>query len=167
MTEPISFLLPKLGQNSLYRRRYEPVITMKKTALLFLLAAAIPLAGCSTTGTGAAVGQFASPSKAPERPIVQDGGILPGTAAARIGADDTELALAAEFQALDAAAAGVPVQWRGRRGKNSGEVTAGQPYQVGAQNCRAYSHTVFIDGLPETARGTACRTDEGQWVPLT
>ena len=52
-------------------------------------------------------------------------------------------------------------------GSHSGEVVAAQPYQVGSQNCRQYTHTVRIDGTPQSARGTACRNEDGSWTPLT
>ena len=34
-------------------------------------------------------------------------------------------------------------------------------------NCRSYTHTIYIDGQPQTARGTACRNPDGTWTPLT
>ena len=35
-----------------------------------------------------------------------------------------------------------------------------QPYRVGSQDCRQYTHTVTIDGARQTARGTACRNPD-------
>ena len=30
-------------------------------------------------------------------------------------------------------------------------------------SCRQYTHTVYIDGRPQTMRGTACRNPDGTW----
>ena len=37
------------------------------------------------------------------------------------------------------------------------------PYQRGGTDCRDYTHTIYINGRPETARGTACRQPDGTW----
>ena len=33
--------------------------------------------------------------------------------------------------------------------------------------CRSYTHTIYIDGRPETVRGTACRNPDGSWTALS
>jgi len=33
-------------------------------------------------------------------------------------------------------------------------------------NCRQFTHTIYIDGKPQTARGTACRNPDGTWQPV-
>jgi surface antigen len=33
-------------------------------------------------------------------------------------------------------------------------------------NCRQFTHTIYIDGRPQTARGTACRNPDGTWQPV-
>jgi surface antigen len=80
---------------------------------------------------------------------------------------DRKRALQAEYQALEYSPAGKTVEWKNASGSRSGEVVAAQPYQVGSQNCRQYTHTLRIDGTPQSARGTACRNDDGSWTPLT
>ena len=50
---------------------------------------------------------------------------------------------------------------------DSGEVTPGPRYKVNDYDCRDYTHTVDIDGQPQTARGTACRQPDGTWKPVT
>ena len=35
------------------------------------------------------------------------------------------------------------------------------------RNCRSYTQTIYIDGRPQTARGTACRNPDGTWTPLS
>jgi surface antigen len=37
------------------------------------------------------------------------------------------------------------------------------PYRRGALDCRDYTHTIYIDGRPQTMRGTACRNPDGTW----
>jgi surface antigen len=80
---------------------------------------------------------------------------------------DRRSAIEAEYKALEYAPKGQSVSWKGRSGGVSGEVTAAQPYQVGSQNCRQYSHSFTVDGDPQTVRGTACRNEDGSWSPLT
>ena len=48
-----------------------------------------------------------------------------------------------------------------------GSVVPGPAYVRDGRNCRAYTHTIYIDGRPQTARGTACRNPDGTWTPLT
>jgi surface antigen len=60
------------------------------------------------------------------------------------------------------------VTWKSDRSAHYGEVMAAQPYRVGSQDCRQYTHTVFSgSGAGATARGTACRNADGSWTPLT
>jgi len=75
-------------------------------------------------------------------------------------------ALSAEYNALERGAVGQPIPWQGQNGSR-GQVVPQQAYQVGSQNCRRYTHTIFIDGQPQEASGTACRTPDGVWQPLT
>ena len=93
-------------------------------------------------------------------------GIL-GSAVSQLAASDRRAAIEAEYKALEYAPKGEAVAWKGRSGRASGEVTAAQPYQVGSQNCRQYSHSYTVDGAPQMVRGTACRNDDGSWTPLT
>ncbi len=75
-------------------------------------------------------------------------------------------ALTAEYNALERGSVGQPIQWQGQGGAR-GQVIPQQTYQVGSQNCRRYTHTIFIDGQPQEASGTACRNPDGVWQPLT
>jgi surface antigen len=89
------------------------------------------------------------------------GGFLGNAIGSELDANDQRLAMNAQYQALDAGPTGAPVQWRGRH--NYGNVVAGSPYRVNDYNCRDYTHTIYIDGRPEIARGTACRQPDGTW----
>lgn len=76
---------------------------------------------------------------------------------------DRQLAMQAEYRALETAQAGRPVEWRNPDSGRYGEVVVGPGYQVNALDCRDYTHSVYIDGQPQVARGTACREPDGTW----
>jgi surface antigen len=42
-------------------------------------------------------------------------------------------------------------------------VVPGASYQVNAYDCREFTHTIYVDGEPQVARGTACRQEDGSW----
>jgi surface antigen len=92
------------------------------------------------------------------------GGIV-GRAGANLSSSDRSRALEAEYRALEAAAGGQAIAWKGDDA--SGQVIANAPYQVGRQNCRQYRHTLTVGGRETTARGAACRNSDGTWTPLT
>lgn len=90
-----------------------------------------------------------------------------GSIGAKLNIGDRRAALAAEYKALEYTPSGQKVTWQGRTAALHGEVMAGQPYQVGSQNCRQYSDTVYSGEVAQTAKGTACRNPDGSWTPLT
>lgn len=96
-----------------------------------------------------------------------NGGLVGGRIGSGLSERDRTAALEAEYRALEYTPSGRPVTWKGSQPGIYGEVTAGQPYRVGSQDCRQYSHTVYVSGQPRTARGTACRNGDGGWTPLT
>jgi surface antigen len=129
------------------------------------------LSGCSTIGLGggrtpaSASGGAATPA-APETIIsAMDGGLIGGSLGSAISESDRRTALQAEYRALEYSQAGNTVDWTGSKG--SGSVIAAQPYRVGSQDCRQYTHTVAVGGQKQSARGTACRNPDGSWTPLT
>lgn len=136
------------------------------------LAAVLLLTGCGTDGffrprvpKAAAASPAADAAQAVRAAAkVKDGGILPSSVSRVLDADAQKASLDAEFQALEFGNPGAAVAWTS--GKTRGAVTAATPYQVGKQNCRAYTHTIFLTAAPETARGTACRNADGTWSPL-
>jgi surface antigen len=89
----------------------------------------------------------------------------------RIGAalddEDKQRALAAQIDALEHAPSGAPVSWRNPDSGRYGTIVPGPAYQQSGRNCRSYTHTIYIDGRPQTARGTACRNPDGTWTALT
>lgn len=95
----------------------------------------------------------------------QGQGLL-GADANALSAAGRKQAMAAEYQALEYKKAGETVQWADAGSAASGSVTPGQPYRVGAQNCRQYSHNWVINSVPHLMRGSACRNEDGSWTPL-
>ncbi len=136
---------------------------------IVVVASAVALAGCGTTGSKGAAGSLGSTATrgatSTNYIAALQGGVIARLTDLDIGASDRQRALEAEYRALEAAPGGQPVTWDGR-GVN-GSVVAAAPYQVGSQNCRQYSHTVTVKGQPKTARGAACRNPDGSWTPLT
>lgn len=115
------------------------------------------LAGCSTTGSGTRVSS-ASYIAALQGGVVSRSGV-------EVDNSDKQRALEAEYRALEGSPGGQPVVWAGSGIK--GQVVANAPFQVGAQNCRQYMHTITPDGRAEVkTRGTACRNADGTWTPL-
>lgn len=89
----------------------------------------------------------------------------------RIGAalddEDKRRAYAAEMEALERGPSGAPIGWRNPDSGRYGSVVPGPAYVDNGRNCRAYTETIYIDGRPQTARGTACRNPDGSWTPLS
>jgi len=137
--------------------------------------AAIVLSACSTTGaggSGSAARAFAKPDEAARPPVgaaivqAMAGGLIGGQVGADLDSRERRRALEAEYRALEHTPAGQSVTWGQAGSRRHGEVVAGSPYRVGAQDCRQYTHTVHLDGRAQTARGTACRNPDGSWTPL-
>ena len=91
------------------------------------------------------------------------GGLIGNQIGANLDELDRRRAQEAEFRALEFGRSGSPVAWRNPDSGRYGEVVPAAPYQRGGQNCRDYTHTIYIDGQPEVARGTACRRPDGTW----
>ncbi len=94
------------------------------------------------------------------------GGVIGSGIGRELDQNSRRAALEAEYSALERGAPGQPVQWQGNGGIY-GQVVPQQTYQVGSQNCRRYTHTIYVDGRPQQAAGTACRNGDGTWTPLT
>jgi surface antigen len=107
-----------------------------------------------------------------------DGKILATVAGALIGGvvghdigkqlDDRDRVYAqqAERDAFERGESGRPVQWRNPDNGRYGEVIPEASYRRGAQDCRNYIHKVYIDGRPQSMRGTACRNRDGTWTAV-
>jgi surface antigen len=151
------------------------IMRIAKLALAMVLAAAA--AGCSTGGTSAvpslafgAFPHFAEPAdklKGATLVSALNGGIIDPDVNERMDPGLRNKALQAEYQALEYTPAGQAVAWGRSGGRFSGEVVASQPYRVGSQDCRQYTHSIIAEGTPVTSRGAACRNSDGSWTPLT
>lgn len=93
------------------------------------------------------------------------GGVIGNSIGRDLDNRSREAALQAEYNALERGHPGQPVNWQGSNG-TYGQVVPQQTYQVGSQDCRRYTHTIYIDGRPQQAAGTACRQPDGTWTPL-
>jgi surface antigen len=136
------------------------------TVLLSLTCLAVA-SGCTTASNSstAARGLLSpKPSSSAAYITALQGGIV-SRSGADLSSSDRSRALEAEYRALEAAAGGQAISWKGDEA--SGEVVASAPYQVGAQNCRQYRHSVTTGGRELLARGAACRNSDGTWTPLT
>jgi surface antigen len=94
------------------------------------------------------------------------GGLIGNRIGAALDDEDKQRAYAAEISALESGPSGAPVEWRNPDSGRYGTVVPGPAYQQAGRNCRSFTHTIYIDGQPQTARGTACRNPDGTWTPL-
>lgn len=92
-----------------------------------------------------------------------EGGLLGLDIGRSLSEGDRQLALQAEYEALEYGRAGQPIAWRSGDSGSRGEVVVGPSYEVNRLDCREYTHTVYVDGRPRVVRGTACRRPEGTW----
>lgn len=59
---------------------------------------------------------------------------------------------------------GEPISWSNPESGNHGQVVpTHQGYSASGKYCRQFQQTIYIDGLQETANGTACRDASGAW----
>lgn len=141
---------------------------MKAGMTIFAVATMLALGGCAKTGGQSSILNSFVP-QSPGKPSVIEalnGGIVDPAISSKWSAGDRTKALEAEYRALETAPSGQIVAWTGADGGVSGEVYAAQPYEVGSQNCRQYVHKITQGSETVTARGTACRSEDGNWTPL-
>ena len=123
---------------------------------LLIAALAATLSGCLTGGSS----RLAPASEG----VVALGDGLVGQTQVRLPGDVRAKALEAEFQALQFAPAGTPVDWTEDR--YQGSVVPTQLYRIGEKDCRGYAHTLVAKGASTKKVGTACRGDDGLWRPV-
>ena len=121
--------------------------------------------------TGALVGSQFGGSTGSRIAAGVAGAAIGGLNGNRIGAalddDDRQRAYAAQMQALETGPSGAPVSWRNPDSGRYGSVVPGPAYERNGGTCRQYTHTIYIDGRPQTARGAACRNPDGTWTPIS
>lgn len=91
------------------------------------------------------------------------GGVIGSEIGRKLDQRDRMLARQAEMDALERGESGRSYRWRNPDNGRYGEVVPSRAYRRGPQDCRDYTHTVYIDGRPEAMRGTACRNPDGTW----
>ncbi len=91
------------------------------------------------------------------------GGIIGKSIGAGIDDTDRRKALAAEYEALEYTPVGSEIVWRNEVSGNRGTVTPAATYDVGKKNCRQYVHAIYVDEKLRTAKGTACKEQDGLW----
>jgi surface antigen len=140
-----------------------------KSGLIALLALML-LSNCASLGFGDKKPDSAPTAKTePGSPLIErlSGGLIGQKLGKSLAASDRQPALEAEYKALEATQAGQAVAWANPASGHGGSVTAAQPYRVGSQNCRQYTHTFAMGAPSQTVKGTACRNSDGSWTPLT
>jgi surface antigen len=156
----------------------------KIVAVALIGAAVSACAGNPETGTGprentgtlvgalagAAIGSQIGGTSGDRVAAAMGGALIGGLIGNRIGSalddEDKRRAYAAQMQALDAGPSGAPVAWRNPDSGRYGSIVPGPAYQQSGNTCRQYTHTIYIDGRPQTARGAACRNPDGTWQPV-
>lgn len=91
------------------------------------------------------------------------GGIIGNEIGRSLDKEDRRRAEEAEFEALERGSPGVGRRWRNPDSGRYGEVIPEERYRRDEMECRRYTHTVYIDGRPQTMKGTACRHPDGTW----
>jgi len=91
------------------------------------------------------------------------GGIVGSEIGRSLDQQDRMLAQQAEYDALERGTSGVPRRWSNSSNGRYGEVVPSRPYRRGPEDCRDFTHTIYVDGRPQTMRGTACRNPDGTW----
>jgi surface antigen len=92
------------------------------------------------------------------------GGFFGNRIGAALDDEDKRRAYAAQMQALEAGPSGAPVAWRNPDSGRYGDVVPGPAYATNGITCRSYTQTIYIDGNPQAARGTACRNPDRTWT---
>jgi surface antigen len=95
------------------------------------------------------------------------GGMIGNRIGASMDDEDKRLAYAAQVQALEGGRSGAAVAWRNPDSGRYGSVVPGPAYQANGLQCRPYTHTIYIDGRPQVARGSACRNPDGTWAVVS
>jgi len=94
------------------------------------------------------------------------GGLIGNRVGAAMDDEDKQRAYAAQMQALESGKSGVAVAWKNPDSGRYGSVVPGPAYQTNGQQCRQYTHTIYIDSKPQVARGSACRNPDGTWTAV-
>lgn len=95
------------------------------------------------------------------------GGLIGNRIGAAMDDEDKRFAYEAQVSALETGPSGAPVAWKNPDSGRYGSIVPGPAYDRRGTKCRDYTHTIYIDGRPQTARGAACRNPDGTWTPVS
>ena len=95
------------------------------------------------------------------------GGIVGSEIGKALDENDRRAAAEAEYYALEKGQSGDSTPWRNPDSGRHGVVVPAAPYKLRNQNCRDYTHTIYIDGQPQIMKGTACRSSDGTWSKVS
>ncbi|HET8726982.1 MAG TPA: RT0821/Lpp0805 family surface protein [Alphaproteobacteria bacterium] len=155
---------------------------MKSKFAIVALTAGALLAGCTTGGTKQTVGSLGGAvagglvgsqiGGGTGQLIATGAGALLGAfLGSEIGASlDRADQMAAQQTAqrtFETVPTGQSATWRNPDSGHYGTITPTRTYQANNGYCRDYTHTIYIDGRAETARGTACRQSDGTCQTMT
>jgi surface antigen len=94
---------------------------------------------------------------------VVEGGLMGADVGRSLGEEERNIALKAEYEALEYGRAGEQMTWQSPTSDTRGEIVVGATYTVNQLDCREYSHRIYIGGRLRAVRGTACRQPDGVW----
>ena len=131
-------------------------------ASVFRIVSTLVLTG-AVSGCVTATGEGTAPADTAGR---VEGSLIARNEALGLSREDQAVALQAEFRALETTPAGAAVSWRNPATGHAGDVLPGPAYQVNAQSCRDYTHTVQAADAA-SFQATACRGPDGVWQVVT
>ena len=121
----------------------------------------IGAAGGATVGGLIAAAASANPAAIAASVV---GGLLVGGLVGNLLDDrDKRLQAEAAHKALETAPTGQSVGWKNPDSGRYGSIVPGPAYDSNGLQCRQYTHTIYIDGRPQVAKGNACRNPDGTW----
>jgi surface antigen len=130
-------------------------MTKSSVALFGLVVLAMPLASCGSDSGSAPQPQIAvvAPPPSSNSPILES-----------LDPTDRAQAEQARATALNGKAK-VSIDWKSASNPlTHGTVVAGPLIDQNGTQCRQYSQTVYVNGVPSISRLTACHQPDGSWA---
>jgi len=94
--------------------------------------------------------------------------LLPPPLFEQLSEEDVRLADDTLQKALEVAVSGVTFTWENTANGHAGTVTPKSSFQTGSgQFCRDYVETITIGSRTELYKNSACKSENGQWLPTT
>jgi surface antigen len=124
----------------------KPLMSTFRPFALFALGAALVLAACNSSAPPAT-------AVAPAAPEPPGAGVVGVSVGQNLSDKDKEAAIAAQHEAVNS---GARKTWKGSHGVY-GYIEPGPE----SGSCRDYTHHVFVNGRPTSAKGQACRKADG------